>query len=45
MPAANFVKSSTPMSTVSSMVQNHNNPTAIQSGPYTKAQCKTNIIL
>jgi hypothetical protein len=39
MPASNFGKPSTPMSVISSMVPN-NTPTAVQSGPYTKAQCK-----
>jgi hypothetical protein len=42
MPTATFVKSSTPVSTVSSTAPN--NTTAITSGPYTKAQCKGFII-
>jgi hypothetical protein len=41
MPAATLTKPSTPVSTVSSMGPNKNSTTtAIQSGPYTKAQCK-----
>ena len=42
-PATNFIKSSTPISTTSSAITNNavNLPTtAVQSGPYTKAQCK-----
>ncbi len=42
MPVATFVNPSTPVSTVSSLVPSNinTNTTAIQSGPYTKAQCK-----
>jgi hypothetical protein len=42
MPAATAMKPSTPLSTVSSVGTNSttNTATAIQSGPYTKAQCK-----
>jgi hypothetical protein len=39
MPASNFPKSSTPMSAISALIQN-NTSQAVQSGPYTKAQCK-----
>ena len=39
MPTAVLPKSSTPLSTTSSVATN-NTTTAIQSGPYTKAQCK-----
>jgi len=42
MPGSNFVKSSSPISTASSIATNNtaNPATAVQSGPYTKAQCK-----
>jgi hypothetical protein len=38
----NFVKASTPVSTISSLATTNttNTSTAVQSGPYTKAQCK-----
>lgn len=41
MPAAttSSIKPSTPVSALPSMAQT-NNVTAVQSGPYTKAQCK-----
>jgi hypothetical protein len=42
IPATHLVNSSTPVSTVSSLATNNtaNTGTAVQSGPYTKAQCK-----
>jgi hypothetical protein len=47
MPATGFVKSSTPVSTVSSLATTNtaNTTTAVQSGPYTKAQCKLFLFL
>lgn len=44
MPAGNYNKTNTPLSALSSMTQN-STTTAIQSGPYTKAQCKRNPII
>ncbi len=38
MPVVNSTKVSTPVDTISPMASN--TTTAIQSGPYTKAQCK-----
>jgi hypothetical protein len=40
MPAATAVKTSTPISALTSMTPNNNTTMAVQSGPYTKAQCK-----
>lgn len=42
MPASNFTKSSTPVSSVSSVAITNtvNTAGAVQSGPYTKTQCK-----
>jgi hypothetical protein len=39
MPSATIINSSTPVSIASSLANNQN-ATAVQSGPYTKAQCK-----
>jgi hypothetical protein len=46
MPAAVPNKPSTPLSTVSSVGTNSTGTTttAVQSGPYTKAQCKLTLI-
>ncbi|CAF3545475.1 unnamed protein product [Rotaria socialis] len=38
MPAANFTKVTAPLSALSSMTPNNGSTTAVQSGPYTKAQ-------
>jgi hypothetical protein len=44
MPAATTVNPSTPVTTLSLMAPT-NATTAVQSGPYTKAQCKRFIFL